>query len=169
MAMPALKFEPETPVEQRLARLEVSVENIQSDVTEIKTDIRRLVGGIDEVDKRLTGKIDEANTRLTGKIDEVNTRLTGKIDEVNTRLTGKIDALGEKMSAKIDEVDTRLSGKIDALDKKQTESFETLRTMIMGLQNSFADLKVSRANDRVWWLMISAALLGIMAHGLKWF
>ena len=158
MAMPALKFEPETPVEQRLARLEVSVENIQSDVTEIKTDIRRLVGGIDEVDKRLTGKIDEANTRLTGKIDEVN-----------TRLTGKIDALGEKMSAKIDEVDTRLSGKIDALDKKQTESFETLRTMIMGLQNSFADLKVSRANDRVWWLMISAALLGIMAHGLKWF
>jgi hypothetical protein len=39
----------------------------------------------------------------------------------------------------------------------------------MGLQNSFADLKVSRANDRVWWLMISAALLGIMAHGLKWF
>ena len=147
MAMPALKFEPETPVEERLARLEVSVENIQSDVTEMKTDIRRL-----------DGKIDDLNKGLSAKIGDGDLRTERKIDEVDKRLTGKIEALDEKLSAKI-----------DALDKKQSESFDALRTLIMSLQNSFADLKVSRANDRVWWLMISAALLGIMAHGLKWF
>jgi hypothetical protein len=32
----------------------------------------------------------------------------------------------------------------------------------------FADLKERRWKDKVWWLLISAGLLGIMAHGFKW-
>ena len=48
MAMPALKFEPENSVEDRLARVETKVEHIQSDITEMKTDIRRLDNKIDD-------------------------------------------------------------------------------------------------------------------------
>jgi hypothetical protein len=29
-------------------------------------------------------------------------------------------------------------------------------------------LKIGRWTDRVWWLLISAALLGVMARGFKW-
>jgi septation ring formation regulator EzrA len=50
MGMPARKFEfEEVPVEERLARLESNVEHIQSDVSEMKVDIRRLNDKIDAV------------------------------------------------------------------------------------------------------------------------
>jgi predicted nucleic acid-binding Zn-ribbon protein len=93
-------------MEERVAKLEANVEHIRSDVSDIKTDIRR----------------------LNDKIDGVNKDLSGKIDAVNRDLSGKIDAV------------------IQAI----------------------ADLKIGRALDRVWWLLMSGALLGIMARAFKW-
>jgi outer membrane murein-binding lipoprotein Lpp len=93
-------------MEERLARLEVKVDYIQSDVADLKVTVRRL-------------------------------------DE-------KIDAVDQKLSAKIDAVDQKLTSKIDVILEK-----------ITGLQ-------VGRALDRVWWLLMSAALLGIMARAFKW-
>jgi predicted nucleic acid-binding Zn-ribbon protein len=106
MARPALKFQLEDPMEERVAKLEANVEHIRSDVSDIKTDVRR----------------------LNDKIDGVNKDLSGKIDGVNKDLSGKID------------------------------------TVIQAI----ADLKIGRALDRVWWLLMSGALLGIMARAFKW-
>ncbi len=59
MGMPARKFEfEEVSVEERLARLESNVEHIQSDISEMKVDIRRLNDKIDGVDQRFTAKFD---------------------------------------------------------------------------------------------------------------
>ena len=66
------------------------------------------------------------------------------------RLSDKIDALGQQMFAKIDDVNKTLSAKIDAIHQQ------------------LAELKISRALDRVWWLLICATLLGVMARGFKW-
>jgi uncharacterized protein YoxC len=93
-------------MEERVAKLEANVEHIRSDVSDIKTDVRR----------------------LNDKIDGVNKDLSGKIDGVSKDLSGKID------------------------------------TVIQAI----ADLKIGRALDRVWWLLMSGALLGIMARAFKW-
>jgi hypothetical protein len=106
MAMPALMFELETPVEERVARLEVNVEHILSDVSDIKTDVRRLNDKIDAVDQRLSGRIDGVKDSVT--------------------------------------------------------------SLALAMEKSFAALKVGRALDRVWWLLMSGALLGIMARAFKW-
>jgi phage shock protein A len=106
MAMPALLLESEDPVEERVARLEVNVEHIRSDISDMKVDIRRLGDKIDNVD--------------------------------------------QKLSAKIDSVDQKLSTKIDSVVQ------------------SIAELRIGRALDRVWWLLMSGALLGIMARAFKW-
>ena len=58
MAVPALKFEPEEPVEERVTRLESNVEHILMDVTEIKVSVHRLDAKIDGVQTTLGGKID---------------------------------------------------------------------------------------------------------------
>jgi predicted nucleic acid-binding Zn-ribbon protein len=72
MGMPARKFEfEEVPVEERLARLESKVEHIQSDVSEMKVDIRRLNDKIDGVDQRLSAKIDGVDQKLTAKFDSL--------------------------------------------------------------------------------------------------
>src|SRR4051812_32525134 len=87
MAMPAVKYEPEDPLEDRVARLEVNVEHIQKDVSEMKVDIRRLNDKMDGIDEKLTAKIDGVEQRLTAKIDGVDQRLTGKIDSLKDALT----------------------------------------------------------------------------------
>jgi hypothetical protein len=148
--MPALKFEPEDPVEERTVMLEADVKHIRSDVSELKVDGRRLNDKVDGLSQQLVGKIDEADHRLGGKIDEVDQRLNAKIDGVEQRLSGKID-----------EVDRRLCGKIDSVK-------DSVASLALAMEKSFAELKIGRALDRVWWLLMSAALLGIMARAFKW-
>jgi predicted nucleic acid-binding Zn-ribbon protein len=117
MAMPALKLEAENPVEERVARLEVNVEHILLDVSDIKIDIRRLNDKIDTVDKKLSDKIDAVDQKLTGKNDSLK---------------------------------------------------DALAALTLRVEKGFADMKASRAMDRVWWLLMCAAMLGVMAHGFKW-
>jgi len=104
-------------VEERVARLEANVEHIRSDISDMKTDVRRLNDKIDAVDQKLTAKIDEVDRRLTGRIDGVKDSVT---------------------------------------------------SLALTMEKSFAALKVGRAFDRIWWLLMSAALLGVMARGFKW-
>jgi predicted nucleic acid-binding Zn-ribbon protein len=65
MALPALKFEMETPLEERVARLEANVEHIQKDVSDMKIDIRRLGDKIDSVDQKLSARIDSVKDSVT--------------------------------------------------------------------------------------------------------
>jgi hypothetical protein len=58
--------------QERVGRLEVNVEHIQEDVSEIKIDLRRLSDKIDTVDQKLTDKIEGVDQRLTAKIDSVD-------------------------------------------------------------------------------------------------
>ena len=110
MATPAWRFEVEKTLEQRLERIEVHVEHIQEDVSELKA--------------RLT----ETDKRPTGSIDAVEQKLTGRIDALEQKLTGKLDAI------------------VKALN----------------------DLNVGRAYDKVWFLLMSAALLAVLAKAFKW-
>ena len=122
---------------------EVAVEDrlgkLEAHVEHIRTDISDLKVDV----RRLNDKIDGVDKRLCDKIDEVDKRLSGKIDEVDKRLNGKID-----------EVDKRLGGKIDNLRES--------------MDQQFTKLNVGRAHDRVWFLLIGATILGVMAHGFKW-
>lgn len=139
MAMPARKFELEIPVEDRTGKIEAHIEHMRSDISDLKVDVRRLNDRVDEVDKRLNGKIDDLDRHLTGKMDALDQKLSGKIDTA---------------CGKTDEVDKRLTGKIDSLKDS--------------MEKEFRKLDRARLYDRVWFLLIAAAILGVMAHGFKW-
>ena len=124
MAMPALKLEMETPVEERVARLEANVDHIQKDVAETRIDIRRL--------------------------------------------NDKIDSVDQKLSAKIDGVDQRLSAKTDSVKDLVTNLAINMEKSFANVEKSIAALHSARAFDRVWWLLMSGALLGVMARAFKW-
>jgi hypothetical protein len=67
----------------------------------------------------------------------------------------------EKLTAKFEALDLRLSGKTDALK-------DSLASLALTCEKSFAALRIGHALDRVWWLLMSAALLGIMARAFQW-
>jgi predicted RNase H-like nuclease (RuvC/YqgF family) len=135
MAMPALMFELETPLEERVARLEANVEHIQKDVSDMKIDIRRL---------------------------------GDKIDSVDQKLSAKIDSVDQKLSAKIDGVDQKLSAKTESVKDLVTALAINMEKSFANVEKSFAALHSARAFDRVWWLLMSGALLGVMARAFKW-
>lgn len=114
--------EMEQPVQdnERIARLESHVEHIQSDVIDIKAEVRKL-----------NDKIDTEVRKLHDKIDSVK-------DTVN------------------------------ALKAETKERFAQLDARFAQLDARFAKLNMSRALDKVWWLLIAASLLGVMARGFKW-
>ena len=64
-------------MEERLARLESNVEHIQSDVSEMKVDIRRLNDKIDGVDQRLCAKIESVDQKFTAKFDSLKDQISG--------------------------------------------------------------------------------------------
>ena len=131
MALPALKFEMETPLEERVARLEANVEHIQKDVSDMKIDIRRLGDKIDSVDQKLSAKIDGIDQRLSAKTESVKDLVTN-------------------------------------LAINMEKSFANVEKQFTNVEKSFAALHAARAFDRVWWLLMSGALLGVMARAFKW-
>lgn len=85
MAMPALKLKfEEVSVEERLARIESNVENIQTSVAEMRVDIRRLNDKIDGMDQR---------------IYNVEQKLSAKIDAVDQKQCAKFDGLKDAIAA----------------------------------------------------------------------
>ena len=146
MAKPAMKFEPEDPLEDRVARLEVNVEHIQKDVSEIKVDVRR----------------------LNDKIDAVDNKLTAKIDAVEDKLTAKIDGVEEKLTAKIDGVDQRLTGKVDSVKDALATLAINMEKGFAAVEKSLGELRIARGFDRVWYLLMIAGILSVMARAFKW-
>jgi predicted RNase H-like nuclease (RuvC/YqgF family) len=109
------------------------------------------------VEDRL-GKIEAHVEHMRSDISDLKIdvrRLNDKIDDVDKRLSDKIDDVNKGLSAKTDEVDKRLTGKIDGLKDS--------------MEKEFRKLDRERLYDRVWYLLIAGTILGVMAHGFKWF
>jgi hypothetical protein len=45
---------------------------------------------------------------------------------------------------------------------------DAVTALALNMGKSFAALHAARAFDRVWWLLMSGALLGVMARAFKW-
>jgi hypothetical protein len=75
----------------------------------------------------------------------------------------KVDV--RRLNDKLDEVDKRLSGKIDEVDKRLTGKIDGLKD---SMEKEFRKSDRERLYDRVWFLLIAAAILGVMAHGFQW-
>ena len=161
MAIPALKFELEKPVEDRIGKLEAHVEHIKADVADTKIEVRRLNDKVDGVGQQMLAKIDVVDQTLSAKIDTVNQTLSAKIDTVHQTLLARIDDVNRTLSAKIDSVNQTLSARIEAVN-------QTLLAKLDAVHQQLVELKISRALDRVWWLLMCGTLLGVMARGFKW-
>jgi chromosome segregation ATPase len=163
-----LESEMEPAVLVRLAKLESHVEHIQTDVADMKVDLRRVDAKLDGIQKDLSGKIE----RLDGKIDGMRTDLTGKIDGIQKDLSGKI----ERLDGKIEGVRTDLNGKIDGVRTDLTAKIDGVRTDLTAkidkLADAINDLSQAVASMKVWTITLyaglAASLLYVMAKGFKW-
>jgi phage shock protein A len=98
-----------------------------------------------EVEKTVEQRLERLEVHVEHIQSDV-TEVKAKLGEMDQRLM----AIEQRLTAQNKELDQKLTAKIDKL--------------IEGV----ADLHVRRAFDRVWFMLMSAALLGIMAKAFKW-
>ena len=97
---------------------------------------------------------------LETPLEERVARLEANVEHIQSDVSDmKVDL--RRLNDKVDGLEQKLSGKIDSLK-------DTVASLALTMEKSFAALKVGRALDRVWWLLMSAAMLGIMARAVKW-
>ena len=104
--------------------------------------------------------VQERAARLEANVDHIQKDVADTRIDIR-RLNDKIDSVDQKLSTKIDNVDHKLSAKIDAVK-------DSVSTLAISMEKAFAALHSARAFDRVWWLLMSGALLGVMARAFKW-
>jgi len=89
------------------------------------------------------------------------------LEERVARLEANVEHIQKDVSdMKIDI--RRLGEKIDSVKDSVTALAINMETKFADIEKSFGALRTARAFDRVWWLLMSAALLGLMARAFKW-
>jgi hypothetical protein len=151
MALPVLKIEEEVFMEGHVARLEMNIEHIRSDISEMKV-----------VNQRLMSKIEDADQRLSSKIDGVDQRLSSKIEDVDRRLSSKIDDVDRRLSSKIDDV----KGSIISLDRRMLKLAGGLRLRLQKFEVAAAERET-----RLFWKLATLIFtaMGSLFGLLKWF
>ena len=94
-------------------------------------------------------------------------RLEANVDHIQKDVADtRIDI--RRLNDKIDSVDQKLSAKIDSVKDTVTALAINMEKSFANVEKSIAALHSARAFDRVWWLLMSGALLGVMARAFKW-
>jgi septal ring factor EnvC (AmiA/AmiB activator) len=102
MSLPARKIQAEVFMAEQ-AVLEERIEHIQKDVAEMKQDIRRVDGKVDQVAR------DVANLRtdMTAAIGALDTKFAAAIGTLETKLTEAMGSMKTELTAAIGAADTR--------------------------------------------------------------
>ena len=85
-------------------------------------------------------------------------------EEVVEERVARLEANVEHLQSDVTDIKSdvrRLNEKVDSLK-------DFLSNFQLAVEKSLAELRSARAMDRVWWLLMCAALLGVMAKGFKW-
>ena len=73
-------------IDRKLDCIQKDVTDLKLELTEVKSDIKRLDDKIDSLEKRLDDKIDSLEKRLDERIDSLEKRLDDKIDGLSKRM-----------------------------------------------------------------------------------
>lgn len=77
-----------------------------------------------------------------------------------------------QLSAKVDGVKDSLAAfrieTAEAFGAHKAEMKDSIGALAVEFRQSISSMKIGRMADRIWWFLMSAALLGIMARAFKW-
>jgi chromosome segregation ATPase len=182
MSVPARKIAMEHKMGERTA-LDEKVDHIQRDVTELKTDVKRVEAKLDEKVSALDAKVDQKFGALDAKLDEKVSALDAKVDQKFGALDAKVDQKFGSLDAKLDEKVSALDAKVDqkfgslaaglAEHRLETEkSFGQVRDEIgkvrLEIRDAFAAFRRDRTGQIAWTIGVVIAAIG-GASGLERF
>jgi DNA anti-recombination protein RmuC len=114
--------------------------------------------------------VEERVARLEANVEHIQKDVSDMKIDIR-RLGDKVDSVDQKLSAKLESVKdlvTNLAINMEKSSANVEKQFTNVEKQFTNIEKSFAALHAARAFDRVWWLLMSGALLGVMARAFKW-
>lgn len=104
---------------------------------------------------------------MQGEITEIKQDLRRMWDKMDKRFDA-VDARFNAIDARFDARFEAVADRFNAVDARFGGVDGAIAALRLEMREGFAALQRGRLVDKVWWLLISGALLGVMARGLKW-
>ena len=73
-----------------------------------------------------------------------------------------------RIETKLDALSLKVEALKDSFTAFQLQMTQGLADFKLEMKDSFSKVQNGRWADKVWWLLIAGAILGVMAHGFKW-
>ncbi len=89
------------------------------------------------------------------------------VEERIARLEANVEHIQSDVSEIRQDV-RRLDAKIDGVKDSVAALNERMHESFRKVDASLEKLRIGQALDKVWWLLIAGAILGVMARGFKW-
>jgi chromosome segregation ATPase len=153
----------------QVAELRADVRHIQSDVSDIKIELRatnqRIDALSDKMDKRFDAMMGEMNQRFDSARGETNQRF----DAMSKKTDQNIDSLKGEMDKRFDAAKGEVNQRFDKVDAR----FDRSDARMDRMEAQITGILVKLESWKVWalWLyvVLAGTLLGVMAKGFKWF
>jgi phage shock protein A len=109
----------------------------------------------------------EMETRVKDRVGKLEANVE-HIQEDVADMKVDIRRLGEKIDGVKDSLATLAINMEKQLGALTTNVEKQLGALATNMEKQLGKLQTARGFDRVWWLLNSAVILGVMARGFKW-
>jgi len=116
----------------------------------------------------LEAPVEERIARLES--DVAHTR--ADISEIRAdlrQLNGRVDGVKTLLDANAEAITASLAVQALGAEKSFARVEKSIADLALSTEKSFGELRTERMKDRIWWLLISAGVLTVVAKTFKWF
>jgi hypothetical protein len=94
-----------------------------------------------------------------------------RVFKVEPSLEARVARLEEKtdhLQSDVTAMKADIRGLKDAVAALRIELRDSIAALRIEMKDGFAAINTGRLRDKIWWLLMTATLLGVMARGFKW-
>jgi hypothetical protein len=164
MAAPAQKVISERSMEEHTVRFEERVDRLQSDMAEVKSDIRRIDTKVDAVKDSLATHRVETKDAIAGLRLEMRDGFAEQ-SQALAILEGRTQAGFAEQGTAL----ATLEGKMQAGFAEQDGRMQkALAAIELSIQKLSSGVRIAQLIERFWWIGVAAIIFGVVARALDW-
>jgi chromosome segregation ATPase len=163
----------EQPIQ--LVELRVNLQHVQSDVSDMKVELRATNQRIDALSDKMDHRFDKLQGETNQRFDKLQGEMDQRFDKLQRETSQRFDKLQGEMDQRFDKLTGQTDERFDKVDErfdKVDARFDKVDARIDRVEEKVNDILIKLESWKVWAIGLYAALAGsmfyVMAKGFRW-